>query len=228
MATPYSQTQQTRSKTYAMGGSALEGIGGLAVVALSILALVGTLPLLMTAIAGIIFGASLLLKGIAVSAQYRSLQGEVGMDSTETAPFAGGLTVESLIGAAAIALGILALVRIDPQTLLAALVTAGGVALLLSAGTVERLNNAQATVMGLDPRVRRVTEGAASGAVAVQMLAGLASLTLGVLALTTMDLPVTADRISTLTMIGMLVLGSSIMLSGGALSTRMASLARSS
>lgn len=228
MATPYSQTQQTRSKTYAMGGSALEGIGGLAVVALSILALVGTLPLLMTAIAGIVFGASLLLKGIAVSAQYRSLQREVGMDSTETAPFAGGLTVESLIGAAAIALGILALVRIDPQTLLAALVTAGGVALLLSAGTVERLNNAQATVMGLDPRVRRVTEGAASGAVAVQMLAGLASLTLGVLALTTMDLPVTADRISTLTMIGMLVLGSSIMLSGGALSTRMASLARSS
>ena len=103
MATPYSQTQQARSKTYAVGGSALEGIGGLAVVALSILALVGTLPLLMTATAGIVFGASLLLKGIAVSAQYRSLQREVDLDSTETVPFAGGLTVETLIGAAAIA-----------------------------------------------------------------------------------------------------------------------------
>ena len=89
-----------------------------------------------------------------------------------------------------------------------AVVIAGGAALMLSAGVVNRM---QAMTTLSTP---------SSSAAAAHLLAGLAAVVLGILALTN------AGATMVLTTVGLLVLGASLMLSGTAMSTAMLRLFR--
>jgi hypothetical protein len=117
-------------------GMSAEILGGLAGITLGILALIGieTIPLL--AISAIVFGGSLLFGSPAI---YRASRAErevpiLDVIASETA--AGAAGAQALIGIGAIALGILALIGLLPQTLVLVAVLSIGAAELLSGGAL--------------------------------------------------------------------------------------------
>jgi hypothetical protein len=117
-------------------GMSAEILGGLAGITLGILALIGieTIPLL--AISAIVFGGSLLFGSPAI---YRASRAErevpiLDVIASETA--AGAAGAQALIGIGAIALGILALIGLVPQTLVLVAVLSIGAAELLSGGAL--------------------------------------------------------------------------------------------
>ncbi|HEX3407900.1 MAG TPA: hypothetical protein VHS81_11735 [Caulobacteraceae bacterium] len=200
MSTAFSTTS-TRRITAVDTGGATESMGGVAVVILAILALVGVVPRVLTPIAGIIFGAAFIVEGAAVAARQAAL---AGADVELT----GGVTVELAAGLAAIVLGVLSLIGITSPILMGALVITGGAALMLSAGVVGRMDG------------MTTLAAPTNSAAAAHLLAGLAAVVLGILALTN------AAASAVLTTVALLVLGGSLMLSGTAMSTAMLRLFR--
>jgi hypothetical protein len=122
---------------------------------------------------------------------------------------------EFLGGAAGGVLGLLAILNIAPMTLMAIAIIVFGASLLLSSGTTYRVD-ALASKLGQ----RNLTAGqtlvalAASG---IQVLVGIAGIALGIIALV---------GVSTMTLIlvGLLCAGSSVLISGTALSGTVATI----
>jgi hypothetical protein len=210
--------------TYAVeaGGAATESMGGIAAIVLTILALVGVLPRVLTSIAGIVFGVAFMVEGAAIAARQSNLINQAVGPSAEELEMGGGVTIELMGGLATLILGILALIGIIPGILLPALTTAGGAALILSAGVVQRLNELQASLVNPDVSapVRSVTRMAVFSAASGQFLAGVAVVVLGILGLVRVGDPVI------LSAVGILVLGAAITFSGTALASRLLQLFR--
>lgn len=218
--------EEKRGLAVIAGGSALEGLGGLAVVALAILALAGVLPVQLTEIAGIVFGAALLFEGLSLAGEYSQIGSRIPESRTGSLEIQGGTGVEVFVGLGAIALGVLALVGVSSTVLIPSLIIAGGAGLLLSAGTTARMNDLRLITAGHDSdRVRRVAHGALAGGAVTQILGGIAAIVLGILALVAIP-DAAANGRGALPQIGMLVLGATLMLSGGALTGKMASMYR--
>jgi hypothetical protein len=114
----------------------VEIIGGLAGIALGILALIGieTMPLL--AISAIVFGGTLLFGSPAVYRASRAEPGNQVLDEMARETTAGAAGAQALVGIGAVTLGILALVGIASQTLVLVAVLAIGGAALLSGGAL--------------------------------------------------------------------------------------------
>ena len=204
------------------GGAATESMGGVAVIVLSILALLGVVPRVLTPIAGIVFGIAFMVEGAAIAARQATLIGQTDQTGVQELEVGSGVTIELTIGAAAIVLGVLALIGVVPAILMPALTTAAGAGLILSAGSVQRLNEVQIGIT--NPNVTAqgasVARIATSHAAGVQFLAGVAVTILGILGLTRTGLPLT------LSSVGLLVLGCALTLSGTALASRMLRLVR--
>lgn len=202
MSTTYRTTEVGRS-TAVQAGGATEIMGGVAVVILAILALVGVIPRVLAPIAGIIFGAAFMVEGAAIAARNASMAIQAGAE----AEVGNGVTLELVVGLAAIVLGILALIGIVTPVLMGALVITGGAGLVMSAGLITGL------VPSRMPGVAQATVN--SSAMAAHLLAGLAAIVLGIISLT-------ASGLNTpLTSVALLVLGGSLTLSGPAVSTLM-------
>jgi hypothetical protein len=199
------------------GGAATESMGGVAVIVLSILALLGVAARVLTPIAGIIFGIAFMVEGAAIAARQATLIEQTEKTGGHELEVGGGVTIELTIGAAAIVLGVLALIGVVPGILMSALVTAAGAGLLLSAGSMQRLNEVQANIV--NPNVTAqgasVARIATSSAAGVQFLAGLAVTILGILGLTRTGSPLIMSSV------GLLLLGCALTLSGTALASRM-------
>jgi hypothetical protein len=127
-----------------------------------------------------------------------------------------------LTGAAGIVLGTLSLLGIFPQSLISISVIAFGGALLLSSTSVwhlYRLKNAchqigaASPVSGGDILAGEMTSGSA----ALQCLAGLAAIVLGILA-------VTGNNPAVLSLVALLVLGAAVLLTGSTLTATVTSL----
>ncbi|MBI1376651.1 MAG: hypothetical protein GC157_04100 [Frankiales bacterium] len=186
------------------GGAGTEALAGLAAVVLTILALTDILSQTMTAIAAIVLGGGLLVEASAVAARWRSLHQMTGGGRDE-AMLGGGMSAEMIAGAGGVALGVLALIGIVPDTLLAVASIALGAALVLGSGTQQSLSP-----MGWDssPVPQQVAQAGAGG----ELLVGLAGVTLGVLALV-LAMPM-------LTTIGLLTVGAGMFLGGSTLFAR--------
>jgi hypothetical protein len=117
-------------------GMSAEIVGGLAGITLGILALIGieTIPLL--AISAIVFGGALLFGSPAIYRASRAEPGVLILDVIARETAAGAAGAQVLIGIAAIALGILALVGIIPHTLVLVSVLSVGATALLSGGAL--------------------------------------------------------------------------------------------
>ena len=100
------------------GGAILEGIGGIAVIALAIVGLVGVLSLEMAAIATIVLGAAVLVEGGSFAASHREMWSTKWGYFARAAEWSQGLSAEFLGAVAGIVLGILALLGSSPVTLL--------------------------------------------------------------------------------------------------------------
>jgi hypothetical protein len=202
----------------AYGGFA-DAIGGLATIVLAIIALSGLHSDMIVAIATIIFGAALLVHAGSMLSDYAHVIFPSGSSGAAANDFAGGsLSAVFLVGAAGIVLGILALLGIFAVQLTAIAVIAFGSALVLSSNAIWHLYMLKRSTM----MTREAQDGwhtgseilageMASGSAGMQALAGLAAAILGILA-------VVGTYPAVLTLVGLLVLGASIVLTGGALS----------
>jgi hypothetical protein len=171
-------------------------------VVLAILGIVGLFSTELAAIAVIGLGAMLLFQGASVVLRYGELLYEASPSSkVHAAEVSRGITAEFLAGVAGIVLGILALLRIVPMTLMAVAVITYGGTLLLTSGESVWLNS-----FGKDNEVvyqlRHSMGLAAAGA---QALVGLAGLVLGILGLV-------GIAPMTMILVALLAIGASILL----------------
>lgn len=206
--------------------SGFRTVGGIAVAVLAILALIGVIPRILMAIAGIVFGAAMLLEGLGITGEYRKLARWLADTSSERFEFAGGLGIEVSVGVAAIALGVLALVGVEPATLIPVLIIAGGAGLVMAVGTVQRLHDLRLTTMGVSDMGRRLHNEWVAGGAIVQTLGGIAALVLGILSLIWAG--TTPAGYGTLAEIGMICLGVAAAIGGGAIAGKSTMLYRRS
>ena len=198
----------------------MEAIGGIAAVVLAVIGLAGALPPdNMAAISTILIGASLLFEGGTMAASYRQLLNNLEGSGAGSADVGGAVTVEFLAGAAGIVLGILALLGISATVLISASVIAFGAAFLLSSSSTASLSTLWASSVYRREEARMVAREAASAGVGGQVLAGLAAIVLGILALLGINPPI-------LNLVALLSLGVFVVLNGTALGSRSMSAAR--
>ena len=217
---------EPRALAVVAASSSIKTIGGIAVAVLAILALIGIIPRIFMAIAGIVFGAAMLFEGLGITGEYRKLARWLADTSPERFELAGSTGIEVAVGVATIALGILALIGIEPDTLIPVLIITGGAGLMIAVGTVHRLNDLRLTTLGVSDIGRRLHNEWIAGGAIVQTLAGLAALVLGILSLIWAG--TTPAGYGTLAQIGMICLGVAAAIGGGAIAGRSTMLYRRS
>lgn len=183
------------------GGVGLEAAAGAATVALAILALAGVVPADLMAIAVIVGGAGLLIRGASVGSRIRRLMART-RDQLEEVELVTGIGAEAVAGIGGVVLGILALIGLDPGVLVAAAVVAFGAALFIGAGSKRATT---AALRSSDSSTARVV---AEGDAGAEILIGLGVAVLGILAL------ISVGPAATLSLVGLLALGGGMLLDG--------------
>lgn len=217
--TEQEQAQTQKVARFISSGSSAEAFLGASVVALTILALVDIVPVLLTSIAAIAAGVGFLLHGASVSAGYSDVAAETESSEVKAA-VGGGLSVEMIGGLAGITLGVLALFDIAIATLLPVVAITFGCTLLLSSGTTYRLN-AISMMEDASAHIREAARHSVLGSASAQTLVGLGSATLGILAL----IGVGVEGFM-LTIVALLAVGAVQLLSGSAITGRMGTVMR--
>ncbi len=184
-------------------GSVIEALGGIGVVALSIIGLAGIIPEQMAAIAAIAFGVALAAEGAAVAARFTQLSRAA--DKLQEMELGDSVGSELLGGLAGGVLGILALIGIAPTTLTAVAAIVFGASILLGAGIASRMKS-MTQPTGNHP----VLSETLAAAVGAEVLVGVAAIILGILA-------VVGVTPMTLTLVALLSLGSAALIQGTAL-----------
>lgn len=210
-------TRDVTSLELLAAGSAVEAIGGAAAAVLAILGLAALFPMTLAAVATIAVGAALLAEGAAIAARYARVVGEAAETRREEAELGGGMSAEFVGGATGITLGLLALLAVAPVTLTSVAVIVFGGALLLGSGANWRVSSAVGS--GDTQRGEEMARQAVSAASGAQVLVALGSAVLGILALV-------GIASETLVLVALLSVGTTIVLSGSALTARLASLLR--
>jgi hypothetical protein len=221
-ATPFESRAQARYPETAAYGGLIDALGGIATVVLAIIGLTAFDPLGMAAIGTIVFGAALLVQGGTILSGYARKLLPSDSLSEPNILHSEGLSALLLGGAAGIVLGVLALLGIASVQLTAIAIIAFASALLLSSSSVRQLYLFESQTMQGMP-VRSINEllagQMASGSAGVQLLAGLATLVLGILS-------VAGHQPLLLTLAALLVLGVTVLLTGGTLSGMLMSFTR--
>jgi hypothetical protein len=189
-----------------LGGSLTEGIGGAGAIVLAILGLIGILPAPLASIAVIAIGLSLLVGGGAVAAQYSRLLAKAEPRFAAEL-IGGGMTMEALCGLAGVVLGILALLHLEESTLLAVALLIFGGALLMGSIATARLNDLRKRLTANSDNAYELASEALYAASGSEVLIGAAASVLGILALSGFD-PLT------LTLVGLLCVGASVLFNG--------------
>jgi hypothetical protein len=212
--TPQREREMRATGKAVISGSIAELAGGAAGVVLAILGLSGVLPPYTAPVAAMALGAAVLLQGCALGARLRRLLAEATEGSVGAVEFGGGVSVEFVGGCAALVLGILALGNVEPITLLGVASLVLGGTLVLGSGTASRLNAlaVHQDAPGLVHELSREVVNASAGA---QIMVGGAAIVLGILALV-------GNHPAELTLVAFLIVGSSVLLSGAAISGRLA------
>ena len=132
----------------------MESLGGVGAMTLAIPGLASVLPFYLASIAAIAAGTALLAEGSAVTAQFSDLRSSATHGRVDLAELGGGMTTEMLGGLAGVTLGVLALVGVDPASLLATATLVFGGTLLVGSGLTARLNDALLLQWGDDESQR--------------------------------------------------------------------------
>ncbi len=199
-------------------GSLGEAIGGAGGVVLSILGLTGILPVQLAAVGAIALGGGLLFEGGAIAARYTKLVPHMGESWVNLAELGGGMTAEFMGGAAAMLLGILALLGVAPMILLPVTALVFGGTLVFGTGVTTRLRHLDVPESKYHQHLQEMIREAMAAAAGVQLLIGLGASALGIIALVGVANP------TMLSLVAFLAVGSSILLSGSAITARMLSI----
>lgn len=209
---------EVRSVEFLAGGSLSEVIGGAGALVLAILALAGVLPETLAAIAVIALGTALIFKGASVAARIAELNDALAETRVDEAELTGGMTAESMTGVAGVVLGILALLGVAPMALMSVSLLVFGGGLLFASAANSELN--RMSVHGdVSDRERKLLSASVDVANGSEVLVGLGTIVLGILALVGLA-PLT------LTLVGLLSVGASVMFAGSALGGKMAAILR--
>jgi hypothetical protein len=197
-------------------GGLVDAAGGAATVVLAIIGLAGTRTDMLLAIATVVFGAALLIQSGTILSELTHMMFPAGAAAQADEFSAGGLTIEFVVGTAGIVLGVLALLGLYSIELIAITVIAFGAAIVFgsnSVWSVYRMKRALVRSGG-----RHAISGSeilanemAAGSAGLQAFAGLAAIVLGILA-------VTGNSPVILSLVALLVMGSTILLTGSTLS----------
>ncbi len=212
MATTTQETYHEGSE-YMKGGSLAEGIAGGGGVALAIIGLASYLPAYMIPVSTIALGIAFVFEGGAISSRFAKLLSETSKGRYDVSGLGSGLTAEVIGGITGIILGILTLLNVSMVLMPAAAIVFGGT-LIFSSGISARLDELLIGKVSADETFKDVAREAITASTSVQMLFGIAAVTLGILALVGMS-PVI------LNLVALLGVGLSNLLSGAAISTRM-------
>jgi hypothetical protein len=175
-------------------GSVTEGIGALGTIVLAILGLAGVFTNIVAPVATLVIGAVFLAESMLARAAVNTLNAQ-GIRSG----IGSGMSAGFFAGIAGIILGILSFFHPVPDMFVAVAVLAYGAALLLSGGTLQRLN-----WLLNNPQDANNPEGAGGTG---SVLMGLAVTVLGILAVIGL-VPMT------LALVGLLCLGTGAFFSG--------------
>jgi hypothetical protein len=208
-------SEREKSIKILAGGSVTEALCGAATVVLAILGLAGLIPGPLASIATITFGVALLAQGGAIAARYSRLVHSVQPYEWDTrTELGGGMGAEFLAGGAGVVLGILGLLGLATSVLIPIAVIVFGAALLLGSGASADISTI--TLPGeTHERVAHVARQASAAASGGQVLIGIGAIVLGIIALIGVDTALVS-------LVALLVLGASVLFTGAALSTRMA------
>jgi len=211
---------QRRVVKTAIEGAAAEGLFGGAAFILALIGLGGILPEVMLPVASIAMGLALLFEGGAVATRYYKLLAGTSEGTVDRADFGMGLTSEFLGGLAGVVLGILSLLNIYPTTLMPVAVIIFGSVLMLGSVTEIRLSALESERFEESSRLRTIGHEAVTASAGAEFLLGLGGTVLGIVALAE-SIPVT------LSLVGIIVVGISVLATGTAVTARMLSLFRS-
>ncbi|MBA3397311.1 MAG: hypothetical protein H0T89_32090 [Deltaproteobacteria bacterium] len=190
-------------------GSSFELFAGVIAVAVGVAGIAGYAPIYLASTATIAVGFALLAQGGTMAARWQNAVHIAGSERTE----AVGIGTEVFGGLAGIALGVLALFGVSPLTLLPVAALVLGVALLLGGPAQPQIAE---VAPARSPRRWHVTRDAVRTSSGVMVMAGVAAIALGILALAT-DGPVLL-----LSLIAMVCVAAALVLAGGALAARFA------
>jgi len=212
--------QERRAIEEVGGGSIVESIGGIGAVVLSILGLIGFIPVTMASLATIAAGGALLIGGGTLASQYTRIFSGARPRLSHSI-IGGGMAMESLAGLAGIVLGIMSLLGIHSEVMLAAAVIVLGCALLLASGAVAKLTTLpirepfgtaeQARHAENEHYIVRDALYAASGS---EALIGAGAIVLGILSLS-------GIAPMALVLVALLAIGASILVAGSSVAGRM-------
>ncbi|GEM_PF-1039363 len=213
------QEHLREEKTFAeviFGGAIGEGLLAAATAVLAIIALTGRMAEILLPVGLIVLGASLVFEGAAVTARLYNMLNENTRNRFNFSELGIGTTVESIIGIFAIVLGILALLQIQPLVLVPAAIVAIGACLILEAASNARINALPVPVEKKQehPFIDFVTNQTIWAATEIQILVGMAGITLGILALCGIQ-PLT------LSLAALLIISAAALISGMAMSGKM-------
>lgn len=207
---------QTNVREVTNYGGLVDAIGGAATVVLAIIGLAGTRADMLLAIATVVFGAALLIQSGTILSELSHMMFPPGAGASADEFSGGGISTVFLVGMAGIVLGVLALLGIFPVELIAIAVIAFGGALVFGSNAVWSVHRMKRSF--LRARGARAAAGSeilateiAAGSAGLQCFAGLAAIVLGILA-------VTGTNPVALSLIGLLVMGATILLTGSTLS----------
>jgi hypothetical protein len=211
-----SVTQHFENTKATSSASASEAVAGIVAIVLTILGLAHVSPTFLAAVATIAVGVALISHGGMVATEYASLV----MRPDETRPAVADLggsaawSLELLTGAAGIVLGILALLQVASMDLVAIAAIAYGGALVFSSGSSAQLDLARLSMTGLGQPAQRLAASVLSASVAMQAVAGLGAVVLGILALAGFSSMI-------MVLIALLTLGAFIFMNGSTLAGAM-------
>jgi hypothetical protein len=208
--------EEKKAMKIVSSGSLAQGFVATGAAALAIIGLAAFQTFWMTAIATILVGVALTLQGTAIAIRFSTLMHDISAGRLGVLELGGGMTAEMLGGVAGLALGILSLAGLESMILMPVAAIVYGVTLVLGLGATARLNDLHIEQACDSSESRHVARALVKSAEGVQMLFGLGSVVLGILAIIGMA-PVI------LSMVAMLAIGFSSMLSGSAVGGRMLS-----
>lgn len=210
--TMVTQPQETRAAEMMEVGSVGEAVGGAAALVLAILGLLGLLPVTLAAIAAIALGAGLLVAGAAMSRRYSRGMPPATL-SRARQEIVGALGMQAIAGIAAVVLGVLALLGVDPLILLGVSVLVLGAALLAGGSGMARLARSARWLRG-EPGRLGDAEGWYPATGWWEAEIGVGAVVLGILALTGHD-PMA------LTLVALLSVGAALLVGGSLLTARL-------
>lgn len=165
----------------AYGASFVEGLTGLAAIALSIIGLAHIWPVTLASISTIVLGAAFVFEAGAVSARFAALAQEESKGISMGKY--GSMTSEFVAGVAGIVLGILALLGIAPLYLVPISAIVFGAALVMDSGVRVSLSRLEAEQSGLQGLGQNLAEESATASSGIQIFVGLGAVALGILAI---------------------------------------------